>query len=170
VTRFLVALVEDRRLAAATLGALAIVGGSAAPWSHVPLGPVEFTELGLEADGKVTIVLGALALVLLGAYAFLRQRDLAGGAALAALVVAGLAAAYEVNVRRASGRVGARIAAVDPGAVTSQFAARTGVGLWICLAGATLLAGAALSIVAGRGRLGRSGGLDSPAVAGDLKR
>lgn len=154
MTRFLVALIEDRRVALGTAGALALIGGSVAPWAHVPFGPLEITELGLDADGKVTLVLGALALALVVAFAFLGQRDLAAGAALAAIASAALVIVYEVNLRRASGRVVSGIVAVDPGSAGVQFAARTGIGVWLCIAGAATLAVAAVSMaVAGRSRV-----------------
>ncbi len=141
---FLAALIEDRRLLAATTGALAIIGGAFAPWAHIasPLRPI--TELGLDADGKITILCGTLALGLVAAYIRLRQRDLIAGAGLLALIALGYVVAYEIGLRRASARVLARILEVAPGSIEGSFGVRTGAGVWVSAAGSALLAAAAL--------------------------
>lgn len=136
--RFLAALVEDRRLAVWIAGSLAIIAGSVAPWVHVasPLSPL--TELGLEADGKITVLCGAAALGLGAAYVRLRAKDLAVAALLAAGVAAALSIVYVGRVNDASSRVLARLLEVESGAVRSDFAARPGLGVWIVAAGAAV--------------------------------
>ncbi|HEX9696061.1 MAG TPA: hypothetical protein VGB64_07095 [Actinomycetota bacterium] len=162
--RFLAALVEDRRLALWSAGALAIVAGSAAPWVHVasPLRPL--TELGLDAGGKITILCGAVALALVVAYVHLRARDLAAGAAIAAAIAATLAGVYLLRVRDASSRVLARMLEVDGEAVRSEFAARAGLGGWVVLAGAAAVIVAAAALLARRPAA--AGEPDSRLVAG----
>lgn len=131
---FLAALVEDRRLALWTAGAIAIVAGSVAPWVHVasPLRPL--TELGLDADGKITVLCGAAALGLVAAYVRLRGRDLAAGAAICAAVSGALSIVYLVRVKQASSRVLARMLDVDAGIVRPDFGARAGIGVWVVAA------------------------------------
>ncbi|HVL89767.1 MAG TPA: hypothetical protein VM841_05980 [Actinomycetota bacterium] len=148
----LAALVEDRRLAVWTAGALAIVAGSAAPWVHVasPLTPL--TELGLETDGKITVVCGAAALGLCIAFVRLRGRDLAVGALVAAGAAGALSLVYLLRVRAASSRVLARLLEVDGAAVSTEFAARPGLGVWVVLAGAAAVAAVTLALLAGRNR------------------
>jgi hypothetical protein len=149
----LVAFIEDRRLGLAGLGALAIAVGSVLPWIRVPQPLVGITTgYGLQDDGKVTIVLGLLALALIVAHARLRQRDLAIGASLLGLAAAGLAAAYIADLDRNAARVIARLLAgndapIDPGAIAS-FPARIGVGIYVIFGGAAVLAlaGAALTV------------------------
>ena len=153
----IVAFIEDRRLGLAAMGALAIVAGSILPWIRVsqPLVGIA-TGYGLNDDGKVTVVLGLLALVLLVAYARLRQRDLPALAGLLGLGAAGLAAAYISDLNRNAARVVARLLAgndapIDPGQVAS-FPAQTGVGIYVIFAGAALLAGTAAALtLRGRG-------------------
>lgn len=148
---FFVSLVEDRRLAIATAGALAIVAGSAAPWAHVPQGTLgTLTELGLDADGKVTLLLGLLAVGLIGAHAFLRHRDLLVGAAAAAAGSMAYAIVYALDVRRASAAVTARLLQTSPGAVNVRFEATTGIGVWTVIAGAAVLIAAATALWQGR--------------------
>ncbi|MGH2829125.1 MAG: hypothetical protein ACRDJM_01445, partial [Actinomycetota bacterium] len=128
--RFLAALIEDRRLAVATAGALAIIAGSAAPWAHVASPLRALTELGLDANGKITILCGALALGLVAAYARLRQRDLAVSATALSVVAAALATVYLIDLRRASGRVVQRVLEAGVTSRDVDFAARAGAGLW----------------------------------------
>jgi hypothetical protein len=145
----LVAFLEDRRLGLASLGALAIVVGSAMPWLYVPQPLIgNLTGYGLQDAGKITVLLGAFAWVLLLAFARLRQRDLAVGAVAAGLVAAGLAAAYALDSDRNAARVLARMlsggsAPIDPSNVTI-FPSRLGAGIWVVEAGAALLVGASL--------------------------
>jgi hypothetical protein len=149
VIAFFVSLVEERRLAVATAGALAIIAGSAAPWAHVPHGTLSATtELGLDADGKITLLLGILALGLVGAYTFLRHRDLAVGAALAAAGSGAYAIVYALDVRRASAEVTARMFQTSPDAVKVQFEASTGIGVWTVIVGAFVLVAACIALLA----------------------
>jgi hypothetical protein len=147
----LLAILEDRRLGLAALGALAVAVGSAMPWIHVPQ-PLSgsATGYGLQDDGKITIVLGALALGLVLAYARLRQRDLVIGAALAGLGAAGFAGAYLADLNRNAARVMARILTggvpIDAGAV-AEFPARAGPGPWVVIGGAALLAAAVAALM-----------------------
>jgi hypothetical protein len=140
----LVQFIEDRRLGLAGLGALGIAVGSVLPWIRVPQPLVGITTgYGLQDDGKVTIVLAALALALIVAHARMRQRDLAIGAALLGLAAAGLGAAYIADLNRNAARVIARLLAgndapIDPGQVAS-FPARTGVGIYVIFGGAAVL-------------------------------
>jgi hypothetical protein len=154
----IVAFIEDRRLGLAAIGALAIVTGSILPWIRVPQPLVgTATGYGLSDDGKVTVVLGLLALVLIVAHARLSQRDLAAGAGLLGLAAAGLAAAYISDLNRNAARVVARLLAgndapIDPGAIAS-FPARTGVGIYVIFGGAAVLAAAAAALtLRGRGK------------------
>ena len=148
----LIALIEDRRLGLAAAGAIAIVAGSILPWIRVPQPLIGVTTgYGLQDEGKVTIVLGGLALVLVFAYARLRQRDLAIGAGLAGLAAAGLAAAYMTDLERNAARVIARLlsggdAPIDPGALAS-FPARAGAGLYVIFGGAAVLAAASITLM-----------------------
>ena len=145
--------IEDRRLGFAALGALAIAVGSVLSWIRVPQPIVGITTgYGLQDDGKVTVVLGVLALILVVAYARVRQRDLAIGAALLGLAAAGLAAAYIADLNRNAARVVGRLLAgndtpIDPGAIAS-FPAKRGVGIYVIFAGAAalLIACAALTL------------------------
>lgn len=148
-----VAFIEDRRLGFAGLGALAIVVGSALPWIRVSLPLVGIvTGYGLTDDGKVTVVLGVLALALIVAHARLRQRDLAAAAAVLGLAAAGLAAAFIANLPRNGAEVLARLlsgndAPIDPNQVAAR-AAQTAVGPYVIFVGAgvLVLACAALTI------------------------
>ncbi len=148
---FLVAFLEDRRLGLAGIGAIAIVVGSVLPWIHVPqplIGVI--TGSGLQEDGKVTVVLGALAVGLLVAYARLRQRDLAFGAVAAGLVSAGIGAYYIADLTHHAARVIARLlsggeAPIEPSQVAAV-PARTGAGIFVLFAGAALLTAAALAL------------------------
>jgi hypothetical protein len=142
----LLALIEDRRLLAAVGGAAVIVAGAFLPWAttRVPfVGPV--SESGVQSIGKVTFVLGGVALALAIAYVKLRQRDLAALAAAAALACAGLAIAYIADVNAATPRVVARLLSgggtpIDPRATSVQFVARPGPGAWLTVAGAASVA------------------------------
>jgi hypothetical protein len=157
-----VQFIEDRRLGLAGLGALAIAVGSVLPWIRVSLPLVGIvTGYGLTDDGKVTIVLGLLALALIVAYARLRHRDLAVAAALAGMAATGFAAAFIADLPRNGAEVLARLLAgndapIDPNQVASR-AAQTGVGVYVIFAGTVVLvlACAALTI--------RSRGTSEPA-------
>ncbi|MHB8511250.1 MAG: hypothetical protein ACYDCC_03620 [Actinomycetota bacterium] len=133
---FLARCVEDRRIALASVGSLAVIGASAAPWALVqsPLKPSP--ELGLDADGKITILCGVLALVLCIAYASLRQRDLGVGVILLGGIVSGLAINYDLSLRKASARVLARLLDTGQGV---QFDVHAALGLWITIAAGLLL-------------------------------
>lgn len=145
---FLVHLVENRRLAIATAASLAIIAGSAAPWAHVPQGVLgTMTELGLDADGKITLLLGVLALGLVAAHAFLGHRDLLVGAALAAAGSAAYAVVYAADVRRASAAVTARLLQTSPDAVSVRFEASTGIGVWTVIAGGVALAAVCVALI-----------------------
>lgn len=141
---FVVAFIEDRRLGLAGLGAVAIVVGSILPWIHVPqplIGTV--TGTGLQEDGKVTVLLGVIAMGLLVAYARLRQRDLALGAGAAALAAGGIAGFYVADLTHHAARVIARLlsggdAPIEPDQIAAV-PARTGVGVFVLFAGAALL-------------------------------
>jgi hypothetical protein len=148
---FFIAFLEDRRLGLAAIGALAIMVGSVLPWIQVsqPLIGIS-TGYGLQDDGKVTVLLGAVALGLIVAYARMRQRDLALAAAAAGLGAAGFAAAFMADLPRNAARVIARLLAgdqhpIDPGQVAS-FPARAGAGLYVVFGGAALLAGAVVAL------------------------
>ena len=158
---FLFAFFEDRRLGLAAAGALAIVVGSALPWIHVPqplIGVVSGS--GLQEDGKVTVVLGTLAIGLLVAFARLRQRDLAIGACLAGLGAAGIAAYYLADLTHHAARVIARLlSGGEPPIEPSQIAAvpaRAGAGIYVVTAGAAVLAVMVLALtIRAPGRTGR---------------
>lgn len=146
----IVALIEDRTLGLAAMGAFAIMVGSVLSWIRVPQPLIgTATGYGLQEDGKITIVLGALALGLVLAYGHLRQRDLAIGAGLAGLGAAAFAAVYAADLTHNAARVLARLLAgdqppIDPGQI-GAFPARVGPGIFVILAGAVLLV---LSVVA----------------------
>lgn len=149
----LLAFIEDRRLGLAGMGALAVVVGSALPWLYVPQ-PLIGSAIGYgyQDEGKLTVLLGVLALILLLGYARVRGRDLAVGAALCGLGAAGLAVWYATRVPENAARVIARVfstgsAPLDPSAVV-PFPARLGVGVWVVMAGAGVLVitSAALSL------------------------
>ena len=143
-----VVFLEDRRLGLAAMGALAIVVGSSMAWLHVPqplIGNV--TGYGLQDAGKITVLLGVGALVLLFAHARLRQRDLAVGAVLCGIGAAGFAAWYAFDADRNAARVLARVlsggsAPLDPASVTI-FPSRIGAGVWVVIVGSAVLAVAA---------------------------
>lgn len=149
---FLLALIDDRRLGLAAIGALGVTVGSALAWIRVPQ-PLTgaATGYGLQDDGKITILLGLLALGLVLAYVRLRQRDVVIGAALAGLAAAGIAAAYLANLNRNAARVMARLLTggvpIDAGSI-AEFPARAGAGPWVVIGGAGLLviAAAALTV------------------------
>lgn len=140
---FLAALIRDRRLAFAVTAAVAVIAGSVAPWAHIasPLRPV--SEIGLDSDGKLTIFCGLLALGLLISFAQLQHRDLAAAAAIAGLAAAGLAVRYDIEIRRASARVMARLLDVGGAATADGFGVRAAAGLWLTIVSALTLAGAA---------------------------
>jgi len=146
-----VAFLEDRRLGLAASGALAIIVGSVLPWIQISQPLIgNTTGYGLQDDGKVTVLLGALALGLIVAYAKLRQRDVAYAAAAAGLAAAGFAAAFIADLPRNAAEVLARLLSGDqPPLDPSQVAAvpaRAGAGLYLVFAGAALLAGAVISL------------------------
>ena len=138
------AFIEDRRLGLAAMGALAVAVGSALPWLYVPQPLIgSATGYGLQDEGKLTVLLGVLALVLLVAFVRVRGRDLAVGAAACGLGAAGLAAYYATRIPENSARVIARIfstggAPLDPSSVV-PFPARLGAGVWVVIGGAAIL-------------------------------
>lgn len=140
----LLAFIEDRRLGLAAMGGLAVVVGSALPWLYVPQPLIGSAKgYGLQDEGKLTVLLGALGLLLLVAFARLRGRDLAVGAALCGLGAAGLAAWYATRIPENAARVIARAlsgggAPLDPNAVV-PFPARLGAGVWVVLGGSAVL-------------------------------
>lgn len=149
----LLAFLDDRRLGLAGMGALAVVAGSALPWLYVPQPLIgNATGYGLQDEGKLTVLLGALAMILLVAFARTRGRDLAVGAAACGAGAAALAAWYASRTAANAAKVIARAfstggAPLDPSAVV-PFPARIGAGLWVVIAGAAVLAltAAALSL------------------------
>ena len=146
-----VAFIEDRRLGLAGIGALAIVAGSTLPWISVSQPLIgNATGYGLQDDGKITIVLGALALGLIVAYARLRQRDLAIASSVCAGGAVAFSAVFMANLPHNAARVIARVLAgdqapVNPGQVAS-FPAHPGIGLFVVFAGAGLLIVCALAL------------------------
>ena len=159
----LLAFIEDRRLGLASLGALAVVIGSALPWLYVPQ-PLIGSSIGygLQDEGKITVLLGVLALVLLVAYARVRGRDLVVGATACGAGAAALATWYASRTEVKAARVIARLftsggTPLDPSSVV-PFPARIGIGVWVVLAGAAVLVlgAAALSL--------RGSGTSAPAL------
>ena len=152
------AFIEDRRLGLAAMGALAILVGSALPWLYVPQPLIgASTGYGLQDEGKITVILGVLALVLLVAYARVRGRDLVLGTLLCGLGAAGFAAWYASRTELTAARVIARLFTtggrpLDPSGVV-PFPARIGAGVWVVVGGAAVLVvcSAALSL-RGNGR------------------
>lgn len=140
----LLIFLEDRRLGLGALGALAVIAGSALPWLYVPQPLIgSATGYGLQDEGKITVLLGALALGLLLGFARVRGRDLALGAALCGLAAAGLAAWYVSRPEENAARVLARAfstgsAPLDPSAIV-PFPARLGAGVWVVIGGAAAL-------------------------------
>ncbi|MGH2784643.1 MAG: hypothetical protein ACRDJ1_05245 [Actinomycetota bacterium] len=155
------AFIEDRRLGLAGMGGLAIVVGSAMPWLYVPQPLIgSSTGYGLQDEGKITVILGALALILLVAYARVRGRDLLLGALACGLGAAGFTAWYASRSDLNAARVIARLfttggTPLDPSSVV-PFPARIAAGVWVVLAGAAVLVicSAALSL-RGNGRTAR---------------
>jgi len=147
---FALGVVEDRLALTGILGALAVVVGSALPWAIVPTVLGTVTETGLEANGKLTLIAGVLALVFVVAALRLPGKDLPVAAAGAGFAAGGIALAYVLDVRASSARVLARLlegrGTLDPGTVGTRFLARPGVGTWVVLAGglAVVVAGAGL--------------------------
>jgi hypothetical protein len=148
---FIVAFLEERPLGIAALGAIAIVVGSVLPWIHVPQPLIGVTTgNGLQEDGKITILLGLLALGLLVAYARLRQRDLALSAGVAGLVSAGIGGFYLAQLTQHAARVISRLLSgggpsIDPSQVAAV-PARAGAGLFVVFAGAALLAASVFAL------------------------
>lgn len=141
----LLEIVSDRRVLAGALGSLGVVVGSFLPWAHVSLAFAELTETGVEAHGKVAVVLGAIALGLVCAHALARQPDLALGAGILALVCLGLALWYQATLLDAGARIASRLP------VPPVFRARGGVGVWVTAAGAAAAALACGMLATGRG-------------------
>lgn len=147
----IVAFIEERPLGIAAVGAVAIVVGSVLPWIHVPQPLIGVTTgAGLQEDGKITIILGLLALGLLVAYARLRQRDLALAAGGAGLVAAAVAGMYLGRLTHNAARVIARLLSggepsIDPSQVAAV-PARAGAGLFVVFAGAALLAASVIAL------------------------
>jgi len=153
----LVAFLEERPLGLAALGAFAVVVGSVLPWISVPQPLIGTTTgNGLQEDGKITILLGLLALGLLIAYARLRQRDLVIAAGIAGLAAAGFAGAYLADLAHNAARVIARLLAgggppFDPSQV-SAVPARAGAGIYVVFVGAAVMAVGAIALtIRGRG-------------------
>jgi hypothetical protein len=148
---FAIGVVEDRVALTGVLGAVAVVVGSALPWAVVPTVLGTVTEAGLEANGKLTLVTGILALVFLVAGLRLAGRDLPVAAALAGLASAGIAFAYLLDVRASSARVLARLlegrGTLDPNAIGTRFLARPGAGVWVAIAGGLAVAVSALVLL-----------------------
>lgn len=128
------ALIADRRLLAGATGAMAIVAGSFLPWSHTDVILGSLTEYGASTSGKVTFVLGLVALGLVLARASLPHADLAAGAGLAALAALGLTVSYRMSLARAGARVTSRLE------FAGAFQARAGAGVWVVIAGSTVAA------------------------------
>ena len=147
----ILAFVEDRRLGLGAMGALAITIGSALPWLYVPQPLIgSATGYGVQDEGKLTVLLGVLALVLLVAFARVRGRDLAVGAAVCGLGAAGLAVYYTTRIPENAARVIARVfssggAPLDPSAVV-PFPARLGAGVWVVIGGAAVLVIASVAL------------------------
>jgi hypothetical protein len=161
-------ITEDRVALTGFFGCVAIITGSALTWASVPLGFTTVTVSGIEADGKLTLLLGVLALGSLIAALRLPGRDLPVFAALAGLGALAVSLWYARDVRTASAAVVSRLiegrGALDPGAVSERFGARPGPGVWVVVAGgaAAALAGALLFV---RGRVAResvAGEADAP--------
>ena len=140
----LLAFIEDRRLGLGAMGGLAIIAGSAMAWLYVPQ-PLIGTAIGygVQDEGKITLLLGALALGTLIAWARVRGRDLALAAAACGLAAAGIAGWYATRSAENAARVLARAftsggAPLDPDAIV-PFPARIGGGVWVVVAGAAVL-------------------------------
>lgn len=149
----LLAFIEDRRLGLGAMGAMAIIAGSAMPWLYVPQPLIgSATGYGVQDEGKITVLLGALALGLLIGLARVRGRDLALAAAVCGLAAAGIAGWYATRSAENAARVLARAftsggAPLNPDAIV-PFPARIGGGVWVVIAGAAVLvvSSAALSL------------------------
>jgi hypothetical protein len=158
-----VAFLEDRALGLAAGGSLAVVVGSALPWINVSQ-PIIGTTVGygLQEDGKITVLLGVLALGLIVAYARLRQRDLTIAAAGSALAAAGFAAFYVSDLPSHAARVIARLLSGDqPPLDPTQVAAvpaRAGAGIYVVFAGAAVVAAAVVALMS------RASGTNEPAT------
>lgn len=155
------ALAEDRLALSGVAGGLAVVVGSVLPWASVPVGIALVTESGLEANGKLTLIAGVLALAFLIAALRLPGADLPISAGVAALGAAGIGLAYLLDVSAASGQVIARLlegrGTLDPGAVQARFAARPGPGVWVVIGGG-LAAGVSAAGLLARSRRGEPPG------------
>ena len=140
-------ITEDRVAVSGVLGCIAMVTGSALTWASVPLGFTTATVGGLEANGKLTLLLGVLALAFFIAALRLPGRDLPVLAGAASLGAAGVAGAYWSNVTAASASVVSRLlegrGALDPSAVSARFGATAGPGLWVVMIGGAAVACAA---------------------------
>lgn len=143
----LLEIAADRRLLGGVLGALGVVVGSFLPWAHVSIAVAELQETGIEAQGKVAVVLGAIALGLVCAHALLRQADLAIGAGILALLCFGLAIWYQVTLLDAGSRAVRRIVPI-----IGEFRARGGIGVWVTAAGAAACATACAMLALGARR------------------
>jgi hypothetical protein len=148
----LVRFIEDRRLGLAGLGALGVTIGSALPCLIVPQ-PLAgtLTTYGLQDDGKITVVLGVLALLLIVAYARLGHRDLVAGATIASAGAAAIVIWYMAHRSENAAKALARLLGgagvpVDLQSFDLSLPARSGAGLWVVLGGAALVAGAAVSL------------------------
>lgn len=144
-------LTEDRAAFFGVLGALAVITGSVLTWATVPVGFATISVPGIEANGKITVILGALSLALVVASLRLHGRDLPIAAAVAGLGGAGVAFVYLLDLRSASAQVLARVLAtrtqLDPDAVAVRFGAQAGPGVWVVAAGGVLVALAAVALL-----------------------
>ncbi|MCA1833139.1 MAG: hypothetical protein ABR548_05060 [Actinomycetota bacterium] len=151
-------ITEDNAAMAGVLGCIGIVTGSALTWATVPIGVTTVTVGGLEANGKLTLLLGVLALAFFIASLRLPGRDLPVLGGAVALGAAAIAGAYWSNVKAASGSVVARLlegrGTLDPSAISARFAARPGPGLWVVVAGGGVVA-VASAILLARARAAR---------------
>lgn len=132
--KVLLALAEDRRLVVAAVSALSLVGGSFMPWSETDIIIARITEYGSSAGGRITFVLGLVALGAVLAYAVLQHADLAVAAAAAALASAGIAGWYRFHLLQAAQRAAAQQE------TTAAFRAETGAGVWMVIGGGLVLA------------------------------
>jgi hypothetical protein len=128
-----------------------MVVGSVLTWATVPLGINDVAVSGLEANGKITLVLGVAGLALVAAALRTRGRDLPVAAALTGLAAAAIAFAYLRDLRDATAQVLQRFlhtsSTLDPDAVASRFGAHAGPGVWIVLAAGLALAAASVYVL-----------------------
>ncbi len=147
----LLAFIEDRRLGLGAMGAVAVIVGSALPWLLVPQPLIgSATGYGVQDEGKITVLLGALAVGLLIALARVRAPDLAIAAAVCGLTAAGVAAWYATRSEENAARVLARAftsgpAPLNPDAIV-PFPAQVGGGVFVVISGGVVLAVASVML------------------------